>query len=79
MKKYQVFENNQPCSTYAIKGWEKDTFDTFEEAQKFAVEWCYPAQIDDFREWLHPTELGVPINMSYCEFPVMMCIKEVQA
>lgn len=74
---YQVFENGKPCSSYAIKGWEQDTFSTFEAAQEFAVKWCYPARIDNFKDWPHPIEINVPVNMSYCEYPVMMEIREV--
>ena len=79
MTRYQVLQDGKPCSEYKIKGWEIDTFDTFEQAADFSVRWCYPCIIENYQEWPHPTLIDTPVNMSYCEFNVMMEIREVQS
>ena len=74
---YRVFQNGLRCNDYNIKGWDNDTFPTIEEAQLYAVKWCYPCHADNYKDWPHPTELDIEVNMSQCEFPVMMSIKKV--
>lgn len=74
---YRVFQDGMRCNDYNIKGWNNDTFLTMEEAQEYAVKWCYPCIINNYKEWPHPKELNLEVNMSYCEFPVMMSIREV--
>ena len=74
---YRVFENDKRCNDFNIEGWDNDTFPTLEKAQKYAVEWCNPCMIVNYKDWPHPTQLDVEVNMSYCEFPVMMSIKKV--
>ena len=78
MKAFRVFQDNKRCNDYAIKGWTKDTFATLEEAQAFAVHWCYPCYIKDYKEWPHPTKLNEPIDMSTHEFPIMMEIRQIE-
>lgn len=74
---FRVFQDGIRVSTLKFPGWEIDTFPTFEQAQEHAVKWCYPCIITNYKEWPHPKELNVPVNMSYCEIPVMIEIKEV--
>ena len=74
---FRVFENGKRCNDFNIKGWDNDTFSTLEEAQEYAVKWCFPYTITNYKEWPHPTELDTEIDMSYCGVPVIMSIKQV--
>ena len=78
MIKYRVFQDGKRCASYKIPTWDKDTFDTFKEAERFATHWCYPIGTDLIEEFLRPMELNVPTDTGWTEVPVIMEIREVQ-
>ena len=85
--KFQVYQDGIPADSNSRqyikngKGWDNSVFDTFEEANIYAVLWARPydlqmAQVAS-KNYLK-MEINSPIDMSYCEFPIMMEIREVK-
>ena len=76
MPQFQCFQDGKPCAAYGIPSWDKDTFDTKEEAELFCAHWAYPVGRDQVKEFIRPMELNVPVDMGITGVPVMMEIRE---
>ena len=88
--KYQVFEGDKPADcfhTNVNKSWNKSIYDSFEEACIYAIFWCWPIGGEEGREYAknayyshyqNVMKLNESIDLSYCEFPVMMTVKEIE-
>jgi hypothetical protein len=44
---FQVLQNQKPCSSFKIKGWTIDTFNTHRGAEVFAYLWAYPVTLEE--------------------------------
>lgn len=82
---YQVFQDGKPADIIGypeFKGecWSNSSFLTLREAQLYAILWAYPFGIEVAEKVLEQMEFlpGTPIDMSMCEFPVMMEIREIR-
>ena len=73
--KYQVFQDGKPadCHNFDVhESWSKSTYNTFDDAVAYAHRWAYPSEDSSY----HKMEIDTPIDMSMCEFPVMMEIRK---
>lgn len=77
MKTYRVYQDGIRCKDYKVKGWDTDTFNTKREAEVFATLWCYPVSFEHAPMYSREMPLNQPVDMSMCEFPVWMEIREV--
>jgi len=84
--KYQVFQDNEPADCFhqnnISRTWNNSIFDSFEEAIKYAIHWSYPYDSEEIEKvyngyWKDKVIVNIPVNMSICEFPVMMEVREI--
>lgn len=83
MKMYKVFQDGKPCSEYQIPGFERDVFHSLEEANIFAYDWVLGGMYPDKEILLEraskfPLQLGVGMDLSFCEIPIVMEIRVVE-
>lgn len=73
---FQVFQNQKPCSSYKIKNWKTDTFNTIEEASVFAYLWAYPFNLEEAQA--QPVlEVNKDYDFGMSEVSIIMTIKKV--
>lgn len=84
---YRVFQDNIRCNDYNLLGWEKDTFDTKDEAFIYMIQWSFPLSnkeaegvyYNEKNELSYKNlELGKEYDMSMGEIPVMMKVEFVE-
>lgn len=82
---YIVYQDGRRCKDYNLKSWENDSFECLEEAVLFMFMWAYPYNLDQCKQavdfyfgiGLKSFEVGREYNLSTCEHPVYMQIKEI--
>lgn len=72
---FRCFQDGKRCVDYKIGDWNKDTFDTFEEAEAFCAHWANKERVVF---GYCPIDLNTPIDMSITDFPIMMEIRAVE-
>lgn len=83
MKTYKVFQDGKPCSEYQITGFDRDAFPSLDEANIFAYDWVLGGMYPDKEIILErarkfPLQLGVGMDLSWCEVPIVMEIRAVE-
>lgn len=82
---FKVYQDGTPADHAHFpevhESWDKSEFDTLFEAQVYAVHWAQPISRETAKEFVkggldERLQVGVPVNLSPCEVPVMMTIQE---
>lgn len=84
-RRYIVYQDDKPANCHHYPevdaSWNNCIFDSFEEAAIYAIMWCYPFDKEtaevSYSQNSSMFVVNEPMNMSMCEIPVMMTIKEI--